>query len=134
MRAPEEIPVATPPSALRGVALACGVAGVLLAIAAPYLAAWHENIEGESGVLATFDKTVLASHTFGILFWVYTLLGAAAVACALGLYVRGILGRNGRLALVLGIAALAWKFTLYLLVIAIVIWLLVAGLSSGAWS
>jgi len=123
--------VATAPATLlRAAALACGAAGVLLALAAPNLAAWHEHIVVKTGVLTMFDDNVTASRTFATLFWTYTMLGIAAVACALTAYVRGGLGRIGRLGLVLGIAAALWKFVLYALLIGIALALFVSGLSS----
>ena len=130
MSAPAETAATAPPTAWRAAALLCGAGGVLLALAAPNLAAWHEHIAVKDGVLTMFDATVAASRTFAALFWTYTLLGAAAVACALAAYMRGSLGRSGTVALGLGIVALAWKYVVYAILIAVVLALIVAGLGS----
>ena len=128
MTASAETAAVAPPTALRAVALACGASGVLLALGAPTLAALIEHLPVRGFIL--FDEEIAATRSFAILSWLHALLGAGAIVCALSAYLRGGFARAGRVGLVLGVAALAWKIVLYALLICVVLFLLSSGIGS----
>ncbi len=102
--------------------------GVLLAIATPELSSLIEQQPTQGFPL--FSEELAATHTFHVLFWTYTALGVCAIALAIAAYLSGGFARMGRVGLTLGIAAVAWKYVIYAVVIVTVLLLLGSGIGS----
>jgi hypothetical protein len=115
-------------SPLASVALATGAIGVLIAVLAPTISAKLEGVPLGAGFTLSTDK-VVDTPSFAWLWLTHTILGAIALALALAAYLGGGFTRTVRAALALGIAAIAWKFVIYALTIALAVAFLLSFLS-----
>ena len=113
---------------LRFTSLTIGAIAVLLALLSSNIAGFIEHVPVHGLVLD--DEKLGNTAIFSTLFWVYTLLGVIATSLAIAAYLRGGFGRAGRVGLVLGVVALAWKYVLYAFIILVIGFFLASGIGA----
>ncbi|MEO8671766.1 MAG: hypothetical protein ABI411_10665 [Tahibacter sp.] len=104
---------------LRGTALAIDATVVALALLATSLSGTIERVDTHG--FALFNAEIAATPTFIRFSWAYTLLGGTAIALAITAYLGDGLRKKGKVALLLGIVALAWKHVIYGIMLAVVL-------------
>lgn len=116
------------PHRLRGASVVIGAAAILLALLSPSIAGLIEHIPTHGLTLS--DEKLSATRSFDLLFWTYTLLGILAAAFAIAAYLQGGFGRAGRIGLIFGVMALAWKYVLYAFIIMLIVLFLASGIGA----